>query len=108
MRLKDYLRRFALALLILEAKSDWPTLNYSDWCPIEEGIIAGEMDDKVMEEASGLAYSKRQDAILWTQNDHGDDARVIALSDEGQRISIVNLEGVKNEDWEDIATTLIG
>ena len=61
-----------------------------------------------MEEASGLAYSKRQDAILWTQNDHGDDARVIALSDEGQRISIVNLEGVKNEDWEDIATTLIG
>ena len=61
-----------------------------------------------MEEASGLAYSKRQDAILWTQNDHGDDARVIALSDEGQRISIVNLQGVKNEDWEDIATTLIG
>ena len=70
--------------------------------------VIGQMDDKVMEEASGLAYSKRQDGILWTHNDHGDDARVIAMSDEGQRVSIVTLEGTKNEDWEDIATTLIG
>ena len=46
--------------------------------------MIGLMDDKVMEEASGLAYSKRQDGILWTHNDHGDDARVIAMSDEGQ------------------------
>ena len=50
---------------------------------------------------------KRQDSILWTQNDHGDDPRVIALSNEGQRISIVTLEGIENEDWEDIATTVI-
>ena len=50
------------------------------------------MDDKVMEEASGLAYSKRQDGILWTHNDHGDDARVIAMSDEGQRIIFSNSE----------------
>ena len=51
--------------------------------------------------------SKKQDNILWTQNDHGDDPRVIALSTEGQRVSIVTLEGVENDDWEDIATTLI-
>ena len=28
----------------------------NEFCTIEEGIIAGQMDDKVMEEASGLAY----------------------------------------------------
>merc|ERR1719452_289844 len=65
------------------------------------------MDDKVMEEASGLAYSRNQEGILWTQNDHGDDPRVIAINDDGQRVAIVTLEGVENEDWEDIATTVI-
>ena len=54
-----------------------------------------------------ISCSKKQDYILWTQNDHGDDPRVIAISDEGQRNSIVTLEGVENDDWEDIATTLI-
>jgi len=76
-------------------------------CPIEDGVIKGQMDDKVMEEASGLAYSRNQEGIIWTQNDHGDDPRVIAISEEGQRVSIVTLEGVLNEDWEDIATTMI-
>ena len=76
-------------------------------CPIEDGVIKGQMDDKVMEEASGLAYSRNQEGIIWTQNDHGDDPRVIAISEEGQRVSIVTLEGVRNEDWEDIATTMI-
>ena len=33
--------------------------------------------------------------------------RVIAISNEGQRNSIVTLEGIENDDWEDIATTLI-
>ena len=34
-----------------------PTKNTrNEFCTIEEGIIAGQMDDKVMEEASGLAY----------------------------------------------------
>ena len=34
-----------------------PTKNSkNELCTIEEGIIAGQMDDKVMEEASGLAY----------------------------------------------------
>jgi len=76
-------------------------------CPIEKGVIAGEMDDKVMEEASGLAYSRNQENIIWTQNDHGDDPRVIAISEEGQRVAIVTLEGVDNTDWEDVATTVI-
>jgi hypothetical protein len=30
--------------------------SIKEFCTIEEGIIAGQMDDKVMEEASGLAY----------------------------------------------------
>lgn len=76
-------------------------------CPIEKGVIAGEMDDKVMEEASGLAYSRNQEDIIWTQNDHGDDPRVIAISEEGQRVAIVTLEGVDNTDWEDVATTVV-
>ena len=78
-----------------------------DDCPIEPGVMAGQMDDKVMEEASGLAYSRNQEGIIWTQNDHGDDPRVIAISEEGQRVAIVTLEGVENTDWEDVATTVL-
>jgi len=84
-----------------------PHLQAMEDCPREAGVITGQMDDKTMEEASGLAYSRNQEGILWTQNDHGDDPRVIAINEEGQRLAIVTLEGVLNEDWEDIATTML-
>ena len=77
-------------------------------CEIEEGVIVGQMDDKIMEEASGLAYSNINDGILWTMNDHGDDPRVIAISEEGERVAIVTLDEVLNTDWEDIAVTKQG
>merc|ERR1712106_204800 len=84
-----------------------PRLQAMEDCPREAGVITGQMDDKTMEEASGLAYSRNQEGILWTQNDHGDDPRVIAINEKGQRLAIVTLEGVLNEDWEDIATTML-
>ena len=96
----------ALLFFIVATLGGAKTREYVD-CPIEEGVVAGQMDDLVMEEASGLAYSRNQVGVLWTQNDHGDEPRVIAINEEGQRMSIVSLEGVDNEDWEDIATTVL-
>ena len=129
---KNFLGLLIISFLLLGTDCIPTKTSRNEFCKIAEGIIAGQMDDKVMEEASGLAYryffqnyntfflcifenlsslkipcSKKQDNILWTQNDHGDDPRVIAISNEGQRNSIVTLEGVENDDWEDIATTLI-
>ena len=73
-----------------------------------EGVEIGQMDDKDMEEASGLAYTRLGSNLnaLYTINDHGGPNSVIALDTGGYKITDIILEGIKNEDWEDIATTV--
>ena len=66
------------------------------------------MDDKDMEEASGLAYSRQQEGVLYTINDHGGPNTVIALAESGDKMMDIILEGIENNDWEDIATTVTG
>ena len=45
-----------ISFLLLGIDSIPTKESINEFCTIEEGIIAGQMDDKVMEEASGLAY----------------------------------------------------
>ena len=74
-----------------------------------EGVEAGQMDDKDMEEASGLAFTRlgsNAANVLYTINDHGGPNSVIALNESGAKMADIILEGIKNEDWEDIATTV--
>ena len=53
---------------------------------VEEGIIN---NDGYVPEASGLAYSRRSDGVLWTFNDGGDTRnRVHAISEQGVRGAI--------------------
>ena len=70
-------------------------------------MAVGQMDDKDMEEASGLAYSRRQSAILWTINDHGGPHSAIAFGEDGKKVAIAKLEAVENVDFEDIASTVM-
>ena len=76
-------------------------------CELGEGVAAGQMDDKDMEEASGLAYSRRQPGILWTINDHGGPHSAFALGEDGKKVAEVTLKDIKNVDFEDIASTVI-
>jgi len=79
--------------------------NYED-CPIGDPVDNGSINNdgtNYLPEASGLAYSRRADGILWTFNDSGGGAKVFAISEQGDRLANVTLEGVKNFDWEDIA-----
>ena len=65
------------------------------------------MDDKDMEEASGLAYSRRQSSLLWTINDHGGPHSAFALGEDGQKVAEASLQDIKNVDFEDIASTVM-
>ena len=76
-------------------------------CDIGEGVAVGQMDDKDMEEASGLAYSRRQSGILWTINDHGGPNSAIALGEDGKKVAEATLKDIENVDFEDIASTVI-
>ncbi|WP_076538863.1 hypothetical protein [Shewanella sp. UCD-KL21] len=67
----------------------------------------GNITYKKIDEASGLAYSKIQDDVLWLHNDGGDSAAVYAVNLSGDLLATVNIEGVKNIDWEDMSSFVI-
>jgi len=56
-----------------------------------------------IDEASGIVRSILNDGILWTHNDSGGEASVYAIDTQGNLIATLQLPGVKNRDWEDIA-----
>ena len=74
--------------------------------PPQAGIIqlAGQIEDRRLTEASGLAASGRRDDLLWAHNDGGAKALVHALGVTGETIGQLRIDKVENRDWEDIAT----
>ncbi|WP_350431841.1 hypothetical protein ABIS04_17150 [Shewanella sp. H8] len=74
-------------------------------CAMPTGMTqAGSITAPSIDEASGLAVSRINDHILWTHNDSGDTARLFAIDTQGNQLATVNIEGVTNIDWEDIAS----
>lgn len=62
------------------------------------------LDTKRLDEASGLARSLLNPNILYSHNDSGGANAVYAINTEGQLKAKIVIDGVKNRDWEDIAT----
>ena len=54
-------------------------------------------------ELSGLVLSASLRDVLWTHNDSGDGARLLAVGVSGRTVAEVALTGAENVDWEDIA-----
>ena len=67
-------------------------------------IVAGQLASDELVEASGLARSQRNPDLLWSINDGGSKARLHAFDGSGFQRGRVKLDGVKNRDWEDIAS----
>lgn len=62
-----------------------------------------KLENKEIDEASGLAFSWTNPNILYTHNDSGGDPVVFMLDTMGNDKGKIFLEGVSNRDWEDIA-----
>ncbi len=62
-----------------------------------------KIQNKQIDEASGLVYSRTHPNILYTHNDSGGDAVLYMLDTLGKDKGRIFLEGVTNRDWEDIA-----
>lgn len=58
----------------------------------------------VVDESSGLAASRRDRRLLWTHNDSGGQPTLHAVEPNGTLRGTVRLTGVRNIDWEDIAS----
>jgi len=64
--------------------------------------------DRAVDEASGLAVSRRDPAFLWLVNDSGAPATLHLAGRDGSTHGTVAIRGVENIDWEDLATFTLG
>jgi hypothetical protein len=60
--------------------------------------------DRDIEEASGMAVSHIHDDLLWVINDSGNSPSVYALNTKGKVLGSLSIEGVWNNDWEDLTS----
>lgn len=64
-------------------------------------------------ELSGLAFSTTRRSVLWSLNDSGNRAALIAFTTSGRAVAEVPVDGAQNTDWEGLAagrrgTLLVG
>ncbi|WP_373492909.1 hypothetical protein [Aquiflexum sp.] len=64
---------------------------------------AGDLKNKKIDEASGLAFSRTHSGIIYTHNDSGGEPLVYLIDTLGKDKGSIRLKGVWNRDWEDIA-----
>ncbi len=59
---------------------------------------------EALKESSGVAFSALRPGVLWSHNDGGHDPALHATDTEGRLLGTFLLRGIRNRDWEDIAT----
>lgn len=71
-----------------------------------EFVRAGDLQGDRVGESSGLAYSRRGDAV-WTHGDSGNPPVLFAFDLSGRELGAVTLADVRNVDWEDLASAVV-
>jgi hypothetical protein len=67
------------------------------------GIPQGKLANPLLEEVSGLVASHRYPNRLYVHTDSGGESAVFVLDTLGKELGRLDLYGLKNRDWEDIA-----
>ncbi len=69
-------------------------------------MTATTIKDKAIGEASGVAISRRDDQLIWINNDSGNSADIFAVNRQGETVATVTIPDVDLEwlDWEDLAS----
>jgi hypothetical protein len=67
-------------------------------------INKGVISDRNLGEVSGIAISRINEDTLWVVNDSGNNASVYALNSKGEILGAIDIQGVFNNDWEDLAS----
>ncbi len=67
------------------------------------GTPQGKLANPVLEEVSGLVVSHRYPNRLYVHTDSGGEAAVFVLDTLGNELGKLDLSGLSNRDWEDIA-----
>ncbi|WP_044172160.1 hypothetical protein [Flectobacillus major] len=94
-----------LILGLLISCDDNPTPIDTPIDTFEAGANVGSIQNKALDEASGIIASYTNPGMLWVHNDSGDSNRIFLIDNKGQGTKEFYLEGATNRDWEDIAIT---
>lgn len=62
------------------------------------------IEDKDLNEASGMAICRSNPEFIWLHNDSGDSARLFLIDRKGETVAIVTLDDVSPFDWEDMSS----
>jgi hypothetical protein len=66
--------------------------------------LSGLVTSGQLDEISGFAASRAHPGTLWAINDSGNPARLYAITPRGRLLARFDVRGVKNVDWEDLAS----
>lgn len=87
-----------------EQPSEPPRPAAEDVCPrFSAGERVGQVTAPDLAELSGIAASRVDLGILWTHEDSGNPADLVAIRPDGKVVRTFRLAGVTARDWEDIA-----
>jgi hypothetical protein len=65
--------------------------------------VAVRLEDPRIVESSGIALSRRHEAVLWTHNDSDDGPLLYAVGSDGRTRATLTLGGAEARDWEGLA-----
>jgi hypothetical protein len=68
-----------------------------------KSVNLGIVEYDALNEASGIAMSRRYTNVLWSHNDSGDESRIYAMSMRGKHLGVFQLKDITAIDFEDIA-----
>jgi hypothetical protein len=66
-------------------------------------VHLANLENRSINESSGIAASRRNANILWTHNDSGDGPFVYAFDRQGKHRGVWRVIGAEAQDWEDMA-----
>ena len=93
---------FAAALFVLSCTGEDPENECPGWADAQ---TVGTVQGDALDDPSGLVVSPLESDVLWSHNDAGDEARLIALSKSGDTLRKYLVSNVAMGDWEDLAIT---
>ncbi len=68
-----------------------------------EPVFLANLQNRKINESSGIIASRRTPGIFWTHNDSGDGPNLFATDRRGRSLATFTVPGATNVDWEDIA-----
>jgi hypothetical protein len=84
------------------SKSSPPPVNQAR-APFAAPARIAKLEDKSVNESSGVVASRRRAGLFWTHNDSGDGPYLYAFDRQGRKRGVWRVEGAQAVDWEDIA-----